>query len=347
MIRAAFREETDKVPVWLMRQAGRHLPEFRELVSKHDFFTICETPELVAEITVQPVRRFDVDAAIIFSDILVIPKALGMAVKKTRGTGSVILNPLETPKDIDSLGSPVDISLKLDYVLKAITLTRHKLKGKVPLIGFSDAPFTLMGYMIEGSKSASLSKTKMWLYRYPEESKRILSILTDVVVDYLTEQVVSGAQMVQVVETSSEHLGPDLFRNFTYQTLIDVCKRVKRNLETLDIRDVPISLYTKGAHYNLYELTNDTGYDVVGVDWTTDPLYVRYLASITTTLQGNLDPYALNASKEDVISLTKDMVKKFGRRRYIANLGHGVLPNTNPDNVKAFVDAVHEVNSPW
>lgn len=347
LLRAALREETDSVPVWLMGQAGYYLPEFRKLLSKHDFTTICETPELAAEVTIQPVRRFNVDAAILFSDILVIPKALGMTVKHNTGIGPVILTPLESPKDTDYLESTLDINLQLDYVLKTITLARHKLKGKVPIIGFSNAPFTLMGYMIEGSESTTLSRAKTWLYKYPDECKKLLSLLTDVVVDFLTEQVVAGAQMVQVIETSSKHLGPDLFRDFSYPHLLEVCRRVKGNISLHGMKDVPVAVYAKGAHFNMYELTNDTCYDVVGLDWTIDPLYVRYLASLNTTLQGNLDPNALYASKEDVMSLTKDMVIKFGKRRYIANLGNGVLPNTDPDHVKAFVDAVHAVRSPW
>lgn len=342
LLRAARGEEVDRVPVWVMRQAGRYLPEFKEVRSKHDFFKICQTPELAAEVTLQPIRRFDLDAAIIFSDILVIPQALGMTVEMKEGVGPVLPKPLVTPKDMDNLQFPVDVKSKLGYVSEAITLTRHKLEGKVPLIGFSGAPFTLMGYMVEGGGSKTMSKVKAWLYRYPEDSRRLLKIITDVVVNYLVEQAAAGAQLLQVFESSAEHLGPELFQNFALPYLIDICERVKYNVQERKIGDIPMTVFAKGAHYAIKDLA-DSGYDVVGLDWTVDPECARKQVGLNITFQGNLDPCALYAPPEEVTKMAHQMVEKFGKQRYIANLGHGIYPDVNPDHLKAFVDAIHEL----
>lgn len=343
LLRAARGEEVDRIPVWVMRQAGRYLPEFRQLRSKHDFFTICQTPELAAEVTLQPIRRFDLDAAIIFSDILVVPQALGMTVEMKEGVGPVLPKPLVGPNDIDSLLFPVDVLSKLGYVFEAITLTRHKLDGKVPLIGFAGAPFTLMGYMIEGGGSKTLSKVKAWLYRYPDESRRLLKIITDVVIDYLVQQAAAGAQLLQVFESSAEHLGPELFNMFALPYLIDICERVKYNVQERKIGDIPMTVFAKGAHYAIKDLAN-SGYDVVGLDWTIDPELARQqVIGMNITFQGNLDPCALYAFPNEVARMAKTTAEKFGKQRYIANLGHGIYPDVNPDNLKAFIDAIHEL----
>lgn len=199
LLRAARGEEVDRVPVWVMRQAGRYLPEFRATRAVSDFFTVCRTPELACEVTLQPIRRFDLDASIIFSDILVIPQALGLDVEMKPGVGPVLPKPLETPDDIARLRVPVNVKEHLNYVYEAVTLTRHKLEGKVPLIGFVGAPWTLLGYMIEGGGTKTMSKAKKWLYQWPEESKRLLGIISDVVVDHLIGQAEAGAQMLQVI----------------------------------------------------------------------------------------------------------------------------------------------------
>ncbi|KAG8272758.1 uroporphyrinogen decarboxylase [Homalodisca vitripennis] len=342
LLRAARGEEVDRVPVWVMRQAGRYLPEFRAVRAQHDFFTICQTPELAAEVTLQPIRRFELDAAIIFSDILVIPQALGMSVEMKEGVGPVLPKPLVKPSDIDSLVTPVDVRVKLGYVAEAITLTRHKLEGKVPLIGFSGAPFTLMGYMIEGGGSKTLSKVKAWLYRYPEDSIRLLKILSDVIVDYLVEQAAAGAQLLQVFESSAEYLGPELFKRFALPFLIDICERVKFNIQERKIGDIPMTVFAKGAHYAIKDLANSC-YDVVGLDWTIDPEIARKQVGLNITLQGNLDPCALYAPPDEIARLAQTMLEKFGKDRYIANLGHGIYPDVNPDHLKAFIDAIHEL----
>lgn len=210
LLRAARGEVVDRVPVWVMRQAGRYLPEFQELRKQHDFFTVCRTPELACEVTMQPLRRFDLDASIIFSDILVIPQALGLTVEMHAGVGPVLPQPIKVPDDLKRL-TPDGALSRLSYVGDAITMMRHKLDGRVPLIGFSGAPWTLMGYMIEGGGSKTMSKSKAWLKDYPEDSKLFLNLLTDAIVDYLEMQVKAGAQMLQVFESSAEHLSKEDF----------------------------------------------------------------------------------------------------------------------------------------
>lgn len=212
LLRAINGEEVDKIPVWIMRQAGRYLPEFREIRSKHDFFTICTTPELACEVTIQPIRRFDLDAAIIFSDILVIPQALGMKVEMKPGVGPFFPDPLESPKDVEKLNFNADIKTELKYVYDAITLTRNSLEGKVPLIGFAGAPWTLFAYMIEGGTSKTMSKAKKWLYQWPEKSKILLNVIADAVTKHLINQAKAGAQVLQVL--------PGCFLFFSYVILL-------------------------------------------------------------------------------------------------------------------------------
>nr|XP_014291685.1 uroporphyrinogen decarboxylase [Halyomorpha halys] len=338
LLRAARGESVDKVPVWIMRQAGRYLPEFRELRSKSDFFTICQTPELACEVTLQPIQRYsDLDAAIIFSDILVIPQALGMVVEMKPSVGPVLPQPLVSPEDISKLSYPVNIQEKLGYVMKAITLTRHKLDGRVPLIGFSGAPWTLMGYMIEGGGTKTMSKAKQWLYKYPEKSKELLSILTKVVADYLVEQGKAGAQLLQVFESSAEYLGPELFQQFALPCIREISETVKK---ALGDKKVPMTIFAKGAHYALESLAN-CGYEVVGIDWTVDPHEARKRVGQNVTLQGNLDPCALYSEEKALSKLSSDMLKSFGKERYIANLGHGIYPDVEPEKVGIFLKTIH------
>jgi len=343
LLRAARGEEVDCVPVWVMRQAGRYLPEFRELRVEHDFFKICRTPELACEITLQPIRRFELDAAIIFSDILVVPQALGMKVDMKPGVGPVFDCPLVEPKDLNKLIIP-DVNVELKYVFDAITLTRHKLEGKVPLIGFTGAPWTLMSYMIEGGGSKTHSKSKKWLYQHPEASKKLLKILTDVNVNYLVGQVRAGAQLLQVFESNAEYLGPSEFKEFILPTLIEINQRVKQTLKDEGLDQVPMTIFAKGGHYALKEL-GSSGYDVVGLDWTIDPVLGRQLAGNSVTLQGNLDPPALYAPASHLEENVKKMVQKFGKHRWIANLGHGIYPDMDPESVNNFVTYVHKYTS--
>lgn len=339
-VKAARGEETDYVPVWCMRQAGRYLPEFRETRAGQDFFVTCRTPEICCELTLQPLRRFPFDAAIIFSDILVVPQALGMEVTMVPGKGPTFPEPLKEPEDLVKLCQSVDVNAELGYVFSAITLTRHKLEGKVPLIGFSGAPWTLMTYMIEGGGSNTMSKAKRWLYQYPEASHKLLTLLTDVIVDYLVGQVAAGAQALQVFESHAGYLGAMQFNEFALPYIRDISKRVKAKLKASSLPTVPMIVFAKDAHYAIEDLSQ-SGYEVVGLDWTVSPKVAREKAGNSITLQGNMDPCALYAPKEKIGEIVKKMIDDFGTQHYIANLGHGLYPDMDPDHVGAFVEAVH------
>ncbi|XP_037713953.1 uroporphyrinogen decarboxylase isoform X1 [Drosophila subpulchrella] len=340
LLRAARGEVVDRVPVWVMRQAGRYLPEFQELRKQHDFFTVCRTPELACEVTMQPLRRFDLDASIIFSDILVIPQALGLTVEMHAGVGPVLPQPIVVPEDLKRL-TPDGALSRLSYVGDAITMMRHKLDGRVPLIGFTGAPWTLMGYMIEGGGSKTMSKSKAWLNDYPEDSKLFLSLLTDAIVDYLEMQVKAGAQMLQVFESSAEHLSKEQFLQWGVPYLKRIRDELVDRLTKKAIPLVPMTLFAKGAGHSLKE-QSELGYDVIGLDWTVDPVEARNVVGPNITLQGNLDPQDMYRDPEELRNLTTEMVHKFGKSRYIANLGHGITPQTPITSMEVLVEAVHK-----
>ncbi|XP_072918997.1 uroporphyrinogen decarboxylase [Hemitrygon akajei] len=339
-LKAAWGEVTDHVPVWCMRQAGRYLPEFRETRATQDFFTTCRTPAICCELTLQPLRRFPLDAAIIFSDILVIPQALGMEVTMVPGKGPTFPDPLNEPADLEKLNENVDVNQKLAYVFQAITLTRHKLNGDVPLIGFSGAPWTLMAYMIEGGGSNTMSKAKRWLYQHPLVCHKLLKILTNVIINYLVGQVAAGAQALQVFESHAGHLGYEQFREFSLPYLREIAQQVKEKLKASAIDQVPMIVFAKDAHYALEDIS-DSGYEVVGLDWTIQPKIAREKTGRKVTLQGNMDPCALYAPKEKISEIVKKMIEEFGTQRYIANLGHGMYPDMDPEHVATFVESVH------
>jgi len=340
LIRAAKGETVEKVPVWIMRQAGRYLPEFRAVKEKHDFFEVCQTPELACEVTLQPIERFNLDAAIIFSDILVIPQALGLGVQMVPGKGPVFDEPLKEPEDVKRLNFKIDVGSALKYVYDAITLTRHKLNGRVPLLGFSGAPWTLMAYMIEGSGSKTWSNAKKWLYQNETESTRLLQKLSDIIVDYLVEQVRAGAQALQVFESLADCLPSNLWSLYALPYLRNIATRVKQKLGD---DAVPMIIYAKGAHFAMSDLTHSE-YDVIGLDWTMNVHDARVTAP-GQTLMGNLDPCALYAEERELKNLTKNMLRQFGANRYIANLGHGIYPDADPAKVEIFVNAVHDYST--
>ncbi|KAK9498380.1 hypothetical protein O3M35_003026 [Rhynocoris fuscipes] len=345
LLRAARGEEVDKIPVWIMRQTGKYLPEYRQLFDEQDYYIISEVPSKVSEVTLQPIRRFDdLDAAIIFSDILVIVEALGMELEIKPDIGIVLPNPLLQPDDIKMLEYPVDIKAALGYLFDAISVTRLELEGKVPLIGFSGAPWTLMCYMIEGDRSKTMSKAKYWLYKYPTESEQLLKILTETVTDFLIEQGKAGAQFLQIFEYNAEYLDPECFSKFALPSIASICKNVKEKLKQENL-DIPLAIYAKGAHYALEELAK-TGYDIIGIDWTVDPILARQAVGPNITLQGNLDPCALYAKDSDLIELTNAMVNKFGKSRYIANLGHGIYPDVEPERVRTLLN-FFKANLDW
>lgn len=345
IIRAARGETTDYVPVWIMRQAGRYLPEFRELRKQHSFFELCETPKLACEITLMPIRRFDLDAAIIFSDILVVPQALGLQVEMTT-EGPKFPAPLLQGEPLSArLDFQVNIPKRLHYVYEAITITRHALEGKCPLIGFTGAPWTLMCYMIEGGGSKTMSKAKKWLYQDPDASNQLLDLLTEKVTDHLVEQARAGAQLLQLFESNAEYLTLDLFKEFAYPRIIKICKQVKDRLGALGLDQVPIIVFAKGGHYAMETLSQSKNIiDVISLDWTIDPIKIRQLTNNEVCLQGNLDPCALYSDAENIASKTKQLLHSFGTQKYIANLGHGIYPDANFEHVKIFIDLVHKLS---
>ncbi len=338
LLRAARREPTERVPVWMMRQAGRYLPEFRAVRAEHDFFTVCRTPELACEVTLQPLRRFPLDAAIIFSDILVVPQALGLEVQMVKGQGPHFPAPLTGPDDLDRLASP-DVQRELGYVYEAVALTRRVLGGRVPLIGFAGAPWTLMAYMIEGGGSKTFSDSKAWLFRHPEASHELLQVVTDVVVDHLAAQAEAGAQVLQVFDSWAGVLTSHHFAAFALPYLAQIAERLK----TLH-PDVPLIVFARGAHYALDALAS-TDYDVIGLDWTIIPQAARAIVADRAALQGNLDPCALYGSPQAIRAAVGQMLAGFGSEGYIANLGHGMHPDHDPEHAGAFVEAVQELSA--
>ncbi len=334
VLRAARGEPVSRTPVWIMRQAGRYLPEYRALRAEEAFFDLVRSPELATEATLQPLRRFDLDAAIIFSDILVVPQALGLEVRMTPGAGPTFPEPLAGPDDLARLRRP-DARRDLGYVLDALTATRHALGGRVPLFGFCGAPWTLMAYMIEGGGSKTFSRSKAWLYRFPDESHALLGLLTEALIDFLMAQIEAGAQIVQIFDTWAGLLSPDQYAAFCLPYL----QRIGDALEAAR-PEAPRVLFARGAHAMLGRLA-DLPYHVHSLDWTADPAVARAAAQGRCALQGNLDPCALYAAPAAIRAHTRRMLESFGPWGYIANLGHGLHPDHDPEHVGAFVDAVH------
>ena len=295
LLRAARGEKVDRLPIWIMRQAGRHLPEFGAFMKDKSFFEVCQTPEYACEVTLQPIRRYDMDASIIFSDILVVPQAMGMHCEMVPGKGPHFPQPL-TLDTLPQLDLEVDVKKKLQYVFDAITLTRKELDGKVPLIGFCGAPWTLFAYMVEGGGSKTYSKAKSWLYKHEKETNLILDAITELLIDYLVGQVKAGAQMLQVFESSTAYLTPGLFAKYCVNRIKRIATEVKRRLGS---DRVPMTVFAKDAHYAICDFGH-SDYDVIGVDWCTPPAYARQMAN-GKVLQGNLDPCALYADEVSIL----------------------------------------------
>ncbi|KAF7301613.1 Uroporphyrinogen decarboxylase [Mycena indigotica] len=346
LLRAARGEKTERAPVWVMRQAGRYLPEFREVRKTHEFFDICRTPALATEITVQPIRRYTglLDAAIIFSDILVIPQAMGMEV--LMNPGPEFPDPLSTPADIAKLRDVVDVNKELGYVFEALTQTRIALAGEVPLIGFCGAPWTLFAYMVEGGGSKTFQKVKTWIFKYPEESKALLIRIADVCIDFLVGQVKAGAQLLQVFDSWAGELSPHDFDTFSRPSLEYIARGVR---ERLGADRVPMTLFAKGANYALASLAESSGYDTLGLDWLVDPLEARRLVNDKVALQGNMDPGVLYGGREAIEATVKRMCDGFtangGCRAWIANLGHGITPGVDPEDLRWFFECVHKYSA--
>ena len=314
-----------------MRQAGRYLPEYHQAKGQHDFFECCRSPEIASTLTLQPIDRYEglIDAAIIFSDILVIPQAMGMEVVMLDGKGPHFPDPLASPEDaqyVEIMEREVDVKEALGYVYEAITLTRKKLDGRVPLFGFCGAPFTLLCYMVEGGGSKIFKQTKTWIYRYPVQSKALLKKIAELCTEYLAQQVVAGAQIVHVFDSWAGELSPASFREFSMPQLQHICDNLPKRLEEMGEEQVPMVVFAKGAWYALEDLCQ-TGYDVVGLDWLHEPRRAYEVAQKHgKVVQGNADPGVLYGGHEAITQVVKGMVEGFGggKQGWIANLGHGM-----------------------
>lgn len=332
ILRAANGERTDTTPVWLMRQAGRILPEYRAIRGKlSGFKELVETPALAAEVTIQPVDILGVDAAIIFSDILVVPEAMGLPYEMVEKKGPHFPKTITSIADVDNLriADPSELS----YVYEAIKITKSELAGRVPLIGFAGAPWTIFSYMIEGGGSKTFSKARGMLYTEPAVSHRLLDMITDTTIAYLKTQVAAGADMIQVFDSWAGVLPPAHYSEFSIRYIQKICDAID---------EVPVTVFAKGAWFALDEM-DDLNCNTIGLDWNMDPNHVKTLTS--KTLQGNLDPCALYGSFEEIERETKKMLDSFGDHPHIANLGHGVYPDTDPEKVKCFINSVRKLSS--
>ena len=317
-----------------MRQAGRYLPEYRAIRQQADFMTMCKTPELAAEVTIQPVDIIGVDAAIIFSDILVIPEAMGMHLEMHEGIGPIFPHPIRNEDDIGRIRT-IDPTDDLRYVLDAVALAKKELAGRVPLIGFSGSPWTLLTYMVEGQGSKNFSKAKYFIYNYPRAAHRLLEMIADTVAEYLSAKIEAGVNAVQIFDTWGGILSPDDFEMFSLKYIERIISQIKRENE-------PVIVFAKGVHFRLNKLA-DCGADVLGLDWTMDIGEVREMIGHKVALQGNLDPTVLYMRQENIARQAWKVLESYGHYNgHVFNLGHGILPDVSPDNLKFLVDFVKE-----
>ncbi|MBT3528453.1 uroporphyrinogen decarboxylase [Porticoccaceae bacterium] len=341
-LRALARQPVDKTPVWMMRQAGRYLPEYRQVRGQAgDFMSLCKNTELACEVTLQPLERFELDAAILFSDILTIPDAMGLGLYFAEGEGPKFHKPLRSEADIDQL-EVINTAVDLTYVTDAVSMIRQELNGRVPLIGFSGSPWTLATYMIEGQSSRDFTRAKTMLYTQPELLHQLLEKLALSVIDYLNAQILAGAQVVQIFDTWGGALSYSAYLEFS---LSYMAKIVDGLIKQADGRDVPVILFTKGGGLWL-EAMADTGCDCLGLDWSVDLGAAHQRVGDKVALQGNMDPAILRAKPEVIRGEVKRILGSFGENDgHVFNLGHGITPDINPDNAKIFIDAVHEFSS--
>jgi len=329
-------QPTERTPIWIMRQAGRYLPEYRAIREKHDFLTMCKTPDLASEVTVQPIDIIGTDAAILFSDILVIPEAMGMKLDVIESKGPVFEDPLRNTNDLERL-HPEGVVDRLNYVMQAVRMTKQKLAASVPLIGFSGSPWTLAAYMVEGQGSKNFAVIKSFIYNEPEAAHRLLKTLADAVVEYLNAKIAAGCDAVQIFDTWASLLSPGDFEEFSLRYIRDICDRLETN-------GAPVIVFAKGV--GSFERLTDLRCDALGVDWTRDLGRVRQEMDGRKALQGNLDPTILFAPKEKIRSEAARVIRSYGNGPgHIFNLGHGILPTTPVENVRYLVESVRELSS--
>ncbi|WP_309045767.1 uroporphyrinogen decarboxylase [Marinobacter sediminicola] len=340
-LRALMRQPVDRTPVWMMRQAGRYLPEYRATREKAgDFLSLCKNTPLACEVTLQPLERFPLDAAILFSDILTIPDALGLGLYFETGEGPKFKHPIRSKADLDALPT-IKATTDLDYVMNAVSTIRGALNGRVPLIGFSGSPWTLATYMVEGGSSKDFREAKKLMYSEPEVMHRLLDMLADIVIDYLNGQIKAGAQAVQIFDTWGGLLSTWAYKEFSLNYMQKIVDNLIREN---DGRRVPVILFTKNGGQWLESIA-DTGADAVGLDWTTDIGDARARIGDRVALQGNMDPTMLYASPARIREEVGDILRRYGSGPgHIFNLGHGITPEVKPENAKAFIEAVVELS---
>lgn len=329
-LKALKGETVDRPPVWMMRQAGRYLPEFMAIKEKYDFFTRCQTPELASEITVQPIRRYGMDAAILFSDILVIPQAMNIEVEMKPNFGPYLPNPIRTQKDLDHVIVP-DVHDTLGYVMEAIKATKEKLNDEVPLIGFAGSPWTILCYCVQGQGSKTFDKAKELCFTQPVVAHDLLQRITDTTIAYLKAKVAAGVNAVQVFDSWGGMLSPADYQEFSWQYMQQIIDALKD--------ETPVIVFGKGCWFALGDMAK-SGAAALGVDWTCSARNARYLSGGKITLQGNFDPARLLSPPAQIKKMVRQMIDEFGKDGYIVNLGHGILPNVPVENAKAFIDAV-------
>ena len=341
LLRALLREPVPRTPVWMMRQAGRYLPEYRATRAQAgDFMALCSNPELACEVTLQPLERYPLDAAILFSDILTVPDAMGCGLYFEAGEGPKFEHPVRTPAQIEQLAVP-DVEEKLGYVIDAVRVIRRELAGRVPLIGFSGSPWTVATYMVEGGSSKNFARIKGLLYDRPDLTELLLNKLADTTRDYLNAQIRAGAQAVMIFDTWGGVLTPDTYRRFSLAAMQRVMDGLEREQ---DGRRVPVVLFTKNAGPLLADMA-ETGCDGLGVDWTTDLADARHYTGDKVALQGNLDPSILYAGPEAIAEAVAGVLASYGKGPgHVFNLGHGIHPDIDPEHVSAMLEAVHRLS---
>ncbi len=339
LIKALLRKPVDMTPVWMMRQAGRYLPEYRATREKAgDFVTLCQTPDLACEVTLQPLDRYPLDAAILFSDILTVPDAMGLGLQLIESVGPKFENPIDSLADIKKLPMP-DPEEDLGYVMDAVRLIRNELDGCVPLIGFAGSPWTLATYMIEGGSSKDFGKTKTMLYQEPETLHLLLNHVAKAVSLYLNAQIRAGAQVIQIFDTWGGALSTPAYKAFSLAYMQQILDELEREYEG---NKIPVILFTKGAGLWVQDIA-DTGCDAVGLDWMQDIGQVREQIGDRVALQGNMDPAILKTNPESIRKEVKSILTSFGKGPgHVFNLGHGITPDIDPENAGAFINAVHE-----
>lgn len=336
-INALLKQPIERTPVWIMRQAGRYLPEYRATREKAgDFLSLCKNPELACEVTMQPLARFDLDAAILFSDILTIPDAMGLGLYFSEGEGPKFKTAITNVGQINNLVKPDMASLS--YVFDAVALIKKNLANKVPLIGFSGSPWTLATYMVEGGSSKTFSKVKALMYDNPAAMHTLLDVISDTVIDYLNEQIIAGVDSVMIFDTWGGMLNKESYQKFSLDYMHKIVLGLKRNFNN---KRIPITLFTKGGGAYLEQIANTTC-DAIGIDWTVELADAQRRVGDKVALQGNLDPCVLYASKQTIAKETTKILSQFSAKTgHIFNLGHGISPDVNPDNLQALIAAVH------